>query len=109
MKLSASLSLQQHGWHASNDPLSLGKALISTMASAHDQLHVDQESVCSRTVFVDASGVSSTDFHLSEAAKKELFTKGAAAATEFLTAWDLATWKQQYGQQTGNQPVPVAP
>jgi hypothetical protein len=63
------------------------------MASAHDQLHVDQESVCSRTVFVDASGVSSTDIHLSEATKKELFTKGAAAATAFLTTRDFAAWK----------------
>jgi NTE family protein len=109
VKLSARLSLQQRGWNASDDPLSLGKALISTMVSAHDQLHVDQDSVCSRTVFVDASGVSSTDFHLSEATKKELFTKGATAATDFLATWDFAAWKQQYGQQTGDQAVPVAP
>ena len=108
VKLSARLSLQQHGWHSSNDPLSLGKALIATMTNAHDQLYVDKESVCARTVFVDASGVNSTDFHLSPATKQELFAKGAAAATEFLTTWDFATWKQQYGQEAGYSPAPAA-
>jgi NTE family protein len=108
VKLSARLSLQQHGWHASNDPLSLGKALIATMTNAHDQLYVDQESVCSRTVFVDASGVNSTDFHLSPATKQDLFTKGAAPATQFLTTWDFAAWKQKYGTEAGYPSAPPA-
>jgi NTE family protein len=38
VKLSARLSVQQQGWNATNGVLSLGKALISTMVSAHDQL-----------------------------------------------------------------------
>ncbi len=104
VKLSARLSLQQHGWNVSDDPVSLGKALISTMCSAHDQLYVDQESVCARTVFVDTSGVSSTDFKLSEAIKQDLYHKGAVAADEFLGTWNFETWKKLYGKQAGYQP-----
>jgi NTE family protein len=96
VKLSARLTLQQQGWHTTNDPLSLGKALISTMASAHDQLHVDRESVCARTVFVDTTGVNSTNFHLTAAEKQGLFDNGAAAASSFLTTWDYDAWKRTY-------------
>lgn len=99
VKLSARLSLQQCGWNTSDDVLSLGKALISTMCSAHDQLYVDQDSVCARTVFVDTSGVSSTDFKLNEAAKQGLYVKGSAAAREFLGTFSFDAWKAQYGQQ----------
>jgi NTE family protein len=106
VKLSARLSLQQQGWQSSNDPLSLGKALIATMVNAHDQLYVDQPSVTSRTIFVDASGVNSTNFHLSEDVKRDLFGKGAEAASEFLTTWDYQAWTQQYGPQTGVSPSP---
>lgn len=105
VKLSARLSLQQRGWNASGDVLSLGKALISTMASAHDQLYVDQESVCSRTVFVDTSGVSSTDFQLSNATKQTLYGKGGAAAQQFLSTWNFDAWKQRYGRETGYLPA----
>jgi NTE family protein len=104
VKLSARLTLQKRGWNTSDDVLSLGKALISTMCSAHDQLYVDKESVSARTVFVDTSGVSSTDFKLSEATKQELYHKGAVAADEFLGTWSFDAWKKQYGKQTGYQP-----
>ena len=104
VKLSARLSLQQYGWRPVTDPLSLGKALIATMASAHDQVYVDKESVCSRTVFVDTSGVSSTDFHLSDSTKQDLHDRGVAAAQKFLSTWNFNTWKQQYGQETGYLP-----
>jgi len=99
VKLSARLSLGQAPWHASDDPLSLGKALIATMTNAHDQLYVDQASVTSRTVFVDASGVSSTDFTLSSTTKQALFGTGATAATQFLSSWDFASWTRQYGAE----------
>src|SRR4051794_5599406 len=103
VKLSARLTLPEQGWHATDDPLSLGKALISTMMSAHDQLHVDRESVCTRTVFVDTTGVSSTDFRLSATDKQRLFSNGAQAATDFLTTWDYDAWRRTYA------PVPLAP
>jgi len=97
VKLSARLSVQQQGWNATNGVLSLGKALISTMVSAHDQLYVDLDSVTSRTVFVDTSGVNSTDFRISEQEKSNLYSKGVAAAQDFLSTWDFEVWKQKYG------------
>lgn len=96
VKLSAHLTLPEQGWHDTEGPLSLGKALISTMMSAHDQLHVDRASVCARTVFVDTTGVNSTNFRLSGAEKQHLFANGAAAATEFLATWDYDAWKRTY-------------
>jgi NTE family protein len=104
VKLSARLTLEERGWHVTDDPLSLGKALVSTMASAHDQLYVDRESVCARTVFVDTTGVSSTNFQLSETDKQRLFDGGAAAASEFLTTWDFGAWKRTYALDA---PVPA--
>jgi NTE family protein len=98
VKLSARLTLQQQRWNNADDALSLGKALISTMMSAHDQLYVDRESVCARTIFIDTTGVNSTNFHLSAAAKQGLFDNGAAAATEFVKTWDFEAWKRAYGQ-----------
>lgn len=98
VKLSARLSVAQSPWHTSDDPLSLGMALVATMTNAHDQLYVDQESVTSRTVFVDASGVSSTDFKLSPDIKQTLFAKGATAATDFLSTWDFAAWQAKFGK-----------
>jgi len=103
VKLSAHLTLPEQDWHSTADPLSLGKALISTMMSAHDQLHIDRDSVCARTVFVDTTGVSSTNFHLSGGAKRGLFDNGATAATEFLTTWDFDAWKRNFAA------VPLAP
>jgi NTE family protein len=105
IKLSARLSVQQQGWNATGGVLSLGKALISTMVSAHDQLYVDQDSVTSRTVFVDTSGVSSTNFRLSEQEKANLYSKGAAAAQDFLSTWDFEAWKQKYGTATQLTPA----
>jgi NTE family protein len=105
IKLSARLSLGQDGWNTTNDPLSLGKALVATMTNAHDQLYVDQASVSTRTVFVDTSGVNSTDFTLTPAAKQDLFDKGAAAAAQFLGTWNFDAWKQAYGAATGYSPA----
>jgi NTE family protein len=113
VKLSARMSLQQQGWHTTNDPLALGKALISTMTSAHDQLYVDQESVVARTIFVDTTGINSTNFHLTQAEKQGLFDHGAAAATDFLTTWDFEGWKHSYSPRSDGpgvtRPEPAGP
>jgi NTE family protein len=97
VKLSARLSLQDGDWHTTDDALSLGKALVATMTSAHDQLYVDRDEVCARTVFVDTTGVNSTNFHLTPPEKQGLYDKGGAAATEFLASWDFDAWRTKYG------------
>ncbi len=96
VKLSARLPLQAQPWADVDDPLTLAKALVTTMTNAHDQVYVDRESVAARTVFVDASGVSATDFTLSGPTKGRLFDNGRRAAQSFLSRWDYARWRARY-------------
>jgi len=97
VKLSARQPLDHQPWHETDDPLSLGKALVETMTNAHDQRYVDQESVSSRTVFVDTTGVSSTDFTIPYDVKMRLFGDGQRAAEHFLASWDFRRWTERYG------------
>jgi NTE family protein len=99
IKLSARLPMCAQRWNEADDPLSLARALVATMTNAHDQVHVDRPSVVSRTVFVETSGVRSTDFRLSPETKRGLFDNGVAAATKFLAGWDFPTWRRLYGDR----------
>jgi len=70
-------------------PFELTKAMIGTMTSFRDAMHVDEEAVQARTIFVDTMGVKSTDFDIDAATQEALFQSGAAAAGEFLDGWDF--------------------
>lgn len=96
VKLSARLRATRPPWNEANTPVSLAQALVKTMTNAHDQLYVDEPSVCDRTVFVETSGVRTTDFHVTEDVKRGLFTNGARSATSFLSGWDFADWRRRY-------------
>jgi NTE family protein len=100
IKLSARLPMCAQAWHDADDPVSLARALVATMTNAHDQVHVDRPSVISRTVFVETSGVRSTDFRLSLECKRGLFDNGVTAANKFLASWDFPAWRQTYGAKT---------
>jgi len=97
VKLSARQSLGQQPWYDTDDPLHLGRALVETMTSAHDQRYIDQESVAARTVFVDTTGVKATDFTISHELKTGLFDSGNRAAGRFLDGWDFGRWTDQFG------------
>ena len=62
------------------------------MTDAHDQLHVDDPYYSSRSIFVDTTGYSSTNFHLTDADKTTLFTNGLGAGRQFLTTWNYQQW-----------------
>ena len=78
--------------------IDLAKALIGTMANAHDQMHIDQPCVARRTIFVDTLKVKATDFHLGQDTQTTLFDNGREAAARFLDgapgqpAWDFPTY-----------------
>ena len=57
--------------HPNANPVDLARSLLSTMMNAHDSLHVDDPYYASRTVFVDTTGFSGTNFHLSNDDKAE--------------------------------------
>ncbi len=96
VKLSARLRLSEERWHDADDPLSLARALVATMTNAHDQMYVDQESVSSRTIFVETTGVRATDFRMPTETKQRLFDAGARSARAFLERWDYADWRRRY-------------
>jgi NTE family protein len=98
VKLSARQTIAQTGWDPDANSIDLAKSLLSTMQNAHDQMHVDQDSVAARTVFVDTTGYNATDFHLTNQDKMTLYQNGLRAGQNFLTRWSWADW--QSGEYT---------
>ncbi|HEY2765883.1 MAG TPA: patatin-like phospholipase family protein [Pseudonocardiaceae bacterium] len=91
-------------WSPIHTPLQMLKRLFETMSSAHDARYVDEPSVQARTIFVDTTGVSATDFGLDQAARDRLFSHGREAATKFLAGWDWAGWQQTYQKRPADLP-----
>lgn len=69
-------------------PLDLALAMIATMTSFHDQIHIEDPCTLRRTTFVDTTGVRATDFDIDEQTQTRLFDNGKAAARAFLAEWD---------------------
>ncbi|MEO6822302.1 MAG: patatin-like phospholipase family protein [Candidatus Nanopelagicales bacterium] len=93
VKLSARQVIAQAGWDPNASAIELAKSLLSTMQNAHDQMHVDQDSVAGRTIFVDTTGYNATDFHLTNQDKITLYQNGLHAGQSFLTKWNWTSWQ----------------
>jgi len=82
--------------------ISEARAMLNTMTGFYDRIHVDDPDVIARTIFVDTTGVSSTNFHLTQEERAKLFANGVAAATKFLNgshdrpAWDFNKYIATY-------------
>jgi len=74
----------------------LARAMVGTMTSFHDRLHIDDPSVIARTIFVDTGRVKATDFDLDAATQDLLFESGRHAATKFLARWDFDRYLRTY-------------
>lgn len=72
------------------------KAVLGTMMSFHDQIHVDDPVVLARTMFVDTFGVRTTDFGLDAETRERLYRSGRAGAEKFLSRWDFKSYVAQY-------------
>ena len=92
VKLSALSSVSKAAWSPDANNLQLAKSLLATMQGAHDRVHISDPSFSSRTIFVDTTGFSATDFNLSSADKTTLFTNGRASAQRFLACWNWEKW-----------------
>jgi NTE family protein len=66
------------------------------MMSWHDQMHIDDEKVLARTMFVDTTGVRATDFDLDDRTQETLYEKGRQAAVEFLKDWDFEKYVEEH-------------
>jgi NTE family protein len=76
--------------------LDFAKAIVGTMMSWHDQMHIDDEKVLARTMFVDTTGVRATDFDLDDRTQETLYEKGRQAAVEFLKDWDFEKYVEEH-------------
>lgn len=74
----------------------LAAAMVGTLTSFRDAMHVDDPAVQARTIFVDTKGVKSTDFDLSQTAQRQLFDAGVRAADKFLASWDFEAYKAAF-------------
>lgn len=72
-----------------DDTLGFAKALVATMMSGHDQMHIDDPCVQQRTIFVDTLRVQATDFDLAPATRRTLYENGRRAAEVFLATWSF--------------------
>ncbi len=88
-----------------NGPLSLTLAMIATMTSWYDGMHIDRPEVCARTIFVDTFGISATSFDLTPAQQDRLYESGRAAATRFLASWDFDEYVATYRTPARSEPV----
>jgi NTE family protein len=75
--------------HEVRGTVSLALSLVETMLEACDAQHIDDPCVQSRSVFVDASGISPVDFGISEEQQEQLLTAGREATVGFLEDWDF--------------------
>jgi NTE family protein len=65
--------------------LQMVMAILSTMATAHDQRHIDDPSVQRRTIFVDTMAVRSTHFTIEPEIREQLLANGRDAAARFVS------------------------
>lgn len=65
--------------------LGLAVRALQTLTSDWNRYRLDEEGVSRRTVFVDTSGISATDFDLTQDDQTELFEHGRSAAALFLS------------------------
>ncbi|NKZ02930.1 patatin-like phospholipase family protein [Actinomadura latina] len=75
-------------WRGIRGPVGYGRALVSTMAEAHDRVQMDEPSIVARTMFARTGGVLATDFDLDAQTRDRLYAAGREAAARFLDGWD---------------------
>jgi NTE family protein len=70
--------------HVVKGEVGLAMAMLGTMQSWSDHVHLDDPEVTARTIFVDTLGVNATDFAIGRAKREELYQQGRAAAERYL-------------------------
>jgi NTE family protein len=78
-------------------PLSMFRALFSTMMDAHDERYIEEVNRF-RTVKIPTLGVSVTQFDISKEMSGQLYNSGITAGEHFFNKWKLADYKQGYVQ-----------
>jgi NTE family protein len=111
IKLSARPSASQGLENHIKGTLSLTEAMIDTMTSFYDRMHIDDPGAVVRTIFVDTMKVRATDFGIDAKTQQQLYDNGRKAAAQFLDgtpdqpAWNWQTYLATYG----TRPVEATP
>lgn len=84
--------------HQVKGPLSLGRALVTSLVGALDSSFIDDPQHVARTISVPAMecGVHIMDFDLTRSDKRRLIDSGRRAAAEFLATWDFGRYCEEY-------------
>jgi len=106
IKLSAKPDAAQREKYDVHGTLSLAKAMVGTMTSFHDQIHIDDPAALARTMFVDTFGVRATDFDIDATMQDTLFKSGRKTANKFLAGWDFQEYVKTY-RSGGDEPIDV--
>jgi NTE family protein len=96
IKLSARPGAMRAPKFKTANTLDFAKAMLGTMTSFHDQMHIDDPAVLARTMFVDTEGVRATDFDINRPTQDRLYESGRQAATKFLERWSFAQYKRKF-------------
>lgn len=72
-------------------PLSMLKAIFSTMMEAHDRRYIEEQQA-SRTIFLPVDSIKATDFAITYDQKRHLIEMGRNAAKQFLDRWDFSSY-----------------
>ena len=75
--------------HEVTGTIDFAKSLIATMTGFFDRVHIEDQAVVDRTMFVDTGTIRATDFGLTSQDQDTLFASGQAAAEKFLLNWNF--------------------
>src|SRR5699024_8158423 len=93
---------RSRGGRPSGSSCRLGKAAGATVTGVHGRMHIESRHAVARTIFIDTDAVRPSQFDLSDAERKQLYTKGRQAATDFLDgtddqdAWDFDRYRERF-------------
>ncbi len=91
------LSAKPGAWAPVNNvktTVGLARAVLDTMANAHDRMHLDDPDTLKRTIFVDTLDIKVTDFDITSAQQEALYKNGQHGAEKFLQTWSFAKYKK---------------
>jgi len=72
--------------HKITGPVTYATAILKTLLSTQDQIHLNNPKAIKQTILVDTGTIMATDFNLSALEQNALYEAGRRAATKFLEA-----------------------
>jgi len=86
---------QDHVPNKIKGPISMFRALFSTMMNAHDEKYIDKFDRF-RTIKIPTLGIKTTDFDLSAERIEQLYESGLQAGRDFFMKWSVSDYFSNY-------------